>query len=83
MYRLSANKNVNFPKLLKANTDFLDQNFPTWRHNQYLTLKYVKQNGGSNNKLLLVKKIYDLHLFRPFLATYKTMINVLGVDIKW
>ena len=83
MYRLSANKNVNFKKLLQENIKFLDQNFPGWRHNQYITLKYVKNNHGSNSKLYLVKKISDLHLFRPFLATYRTMINKLGVDIKW
>lgn len=83
MYRLSTNKNANFNKLLKENTEFLNQNFPNWHHNQYLTLKYVKQNNGSNNKLYLVKKIYDLHLFKPFLAAYKAMINTFGVDIKW
>lgn len=83
MYRLSTNKNANFNKLLKENTKFLDQNFPNWHRNRYLTLKYVKQNNGSNNKLYLVKKIYDFHLFKPFLATYKAMINTFGVDIKW
>lgn len=83
MYRLSTNKKINFNKFLKENTEFLDQNFPNWRHNQYTTLKYVKKNNGSNSKLYLVKKIYDLHLFKPFLAIYKTMINKLRVDIKW
>lgn len=83
MYRLSANKNVNFKKLLKENTEFLDHNFPGWRNNQYISLKYIKKNNGSNKKLYLVKKIYDLHLFKPFLAIYRTMINKLGVDIKW
>lgn len=83
MYRLSTNKNANFNKLLKYNTKFLDQNFPNWRHNQYLTMKYIIENKGANNKLYIVKKIYDFHLFKPFLTTYKTMINKLGVDIKW
>lgn len=83
MYRLSANKEINFSKILKENKKFLDQNFPNWRHNQYITLQYVRKNNGSNNKLYLVKKIYDLHLFKPFLTTYKIMINKLGVDIKW
>ena len=83
MYRLSANKNVDFKKLLKKNTEFLDQNFPGWRNNQYISLKYIRKNNGSNSKLYFVKKIYDLHLFKPFLAAYRTMINKLGVDIKW
>ena len=83
MYRLSTNKDVDFNNLLEKNTKFLDQNFPNWRNNQYLTVKYVRQNNGSNKKLYVVKKVYDLHLFKPFLATYKAMINKLGVDIKW
>ena len=83
MYRLSANKNVDFKKLLKENRKFLNQNFPKWHNNKYVKLKYIRKNNGSNGKLYLVKKISDLHLFRPFLATYRTMINKLGVDIKW
>lgn len=83
MYRLSANKNVNFKKLLKENREFLNQNFPKWKDNKYTTLKYVRKNKGSNSKLYIVKKISDLHLFRPFLSTYRAMINNLGVDIKW
>lgn len=83
MYRLSANKKANFNKLLKENTEFLDKNFPNWRNNQYITLEFIRKNNGSNAKLLVMKKVYDLHLFKPFLATYKTMINKFGVDIKW
>ncbi len=83
MYRLYANKNADFSKLLKSNTNFLNQNFPNWRHNKYISLKYIKNNQGSNSKLYIVKKFYDLHLFRLFLATYTTMINKFGVDIKW
>lgn len=83
MYRLSTNKEADFNKLLKENTKFLDQNFPNWRYNQYVTLKYIRENSGSNSKLYLVKKVYDFHLFKPFLTAYKTMINKLGVDIKW
>ncbi len=83
MYRLSANKKVNFKKLLKENTEFLDKNFPNWKHNKYISLKYIRRNNGSNKKLFIVKKVYDLHLFKPFLKVYTTMINKLGVDIKW
>lgn len=83
MYRLSANKNVNFKKLLKENIEFLNQNFPNWHNNQYIKLKYVRKNNGSNKKLFIVKKIHDFHLFKPFLVAYTTMINKLGIDIKW
>lgn len=83
MYRLSANKNINFKKLLKENLEFLNKNFPNWHNNQYIKLKYVRKNNGSNKKLFIVKKVYDFHLFRPFLFVYTTMIDKLGVDVKW
>lgn len=83
MYRLSTNKKVDFDKLLKENTKFLDKNFPNWRNNRYITLKYIKKNNGANKKLYIVKKFYDLRLFKIFLIAYKAMINKLGVDIKW
>lgn len=83
MYRLSENKDVNFPKLLKENTKFLDDNFPTWRKNPYINIYYLFQNGGANSKLWVVRQFYRFGLFRVFLFSYKFMINKLKVDVKW
>lgn len=83
MYRLSTNKDADFKKLLKENTVFLDKNFPNWKHNQYISWKYVRENNGTNGKLCIVKSFYDLNLFRVFLMAYTTMINKVGIDIKW
>ncbi len=83
MYRLSADKNLDFNETLRENTAFLDENFPNWRNNKYISKKYIKENNGSNKKLYIVKKFYDLHMFKLFLKVYTFMINNIGIDIKW
>lgn len=83
MYRLSEDKTLDFEKALKDNTDFLNTNFLNWKNNPYIKLSYIQKNNGTNKKLWIVRQCYKFHLFRLFLATYKFMINHIGVDIKW
>ncbi len=83
MYRLSASPDIDFDSVLKNNTIFLDKEFPSWRNNNYITLKYVLKNKGTNMKLLIVRWFYRLHMFKLFLVAYKFMINRLKIDIKW
>lgn len=82
MYRLYADKELDFGKALKTNTTFINTYFPNW-NNEYITLKFILKNKGANKKLYIGKKFYDFHIFRLFLKTYTFMINSLGVDIKW
>ena len=83
MYRLSTVENIDFSKIIRENTQFLDENFPRWRKTDYTKLKYVLKNHGVNSKLWGVKCFYNLGLFRIFLKSYNLMIEKLGVDIKW
>ena len=83
MYRLSEDKQLDFNKALKDNTDFLNKYFPGWKNNKYIKHSYVRKNKGSNKKVWIVRWVYRLHMFKLFLVTYKFMINHLGVDIKW
>ena len=83
MYRVSANKDLDFNKILKNNTKFLDENFPRWRNNKYIRLSYVLKHKGSNFKLWIVRQFYRFHLFKLFLVMYKFMINTLKIDVKW
>lgn len=83
MHRLYATKDINFSKELKKNTEFLDKEFPRWRNNKYITLKYVNSNNGTNKKLWIVRQFYKLHLFPFFLFMYSFMINKIKIDIKW
>lgn len=83
LYRLSENKDVNFSKILANNTKFLDNEFPSWRKNKYITMKYIIRNKGVNSKLWVVRRFYKVHGFKLFLMAYKTMIDKFHVDIKW
>ena len=83
MYRLYSDKNLNFKQALKTNTKFLNETFPTWKNNKYIKHSYVRKHKGTNKKLWIVRQIYKMHLFKPFIATYTFMINKLGIDIKW
>lgn len=83
MYRLSEDKTLDFDSALRANTDFLNNEFPLWKDNEYIKFSYVRKNKGSNKKVWIVRWVYRLHIFKLFLAVYKFMINRIGVDIKW
>lgn len=83
MYRLSADKTLNFKEALKDNKQFLNENFPNWKKTKYTKLSYVIKNHGINFKLWVVKVFYNLGLFRLFIRAYSFMINKMGVDIKW
>lgn len=83
MYRLSANKDIDFNTVLKNNTDYLDSEFPGWRNNRFITLRFVLRNRGTNLKLLIVRWFCRMHMFRLFLALYRFMIDRLKIDIKW
>lgn len=82
MFRISNDKNCNFKEELKKNRKFLNDNFSLWRKSKYLNLGYTLKHK-CNFRSAIMKKIYVMHLFRPFLIVYKFMINVLKVDIKW
>lgn len=83
MYRMSADKTLNFKEALKENKKFLNENFPKWRSSKYIKLNYVIKHKGTNLKLWIVKMFYNLGLFRLFIKVYTFMINKFGVDIKW
>ena len=80
MFRLSNEK--NFKEIIKNNTNFLDKNFSTWRKTKYLKLFYTVSKH-SNQKVAIMKKIYEMKLFRVFLKFYKWVLNTFILDIKW
>ena len=41
------------------------------------------KHGFGNLKILIMKNIYKLHMFRIFLKIYNFMISKLKIDIKW
>ena len=83
MYRLSDDKTIDFNDALKYNTSFLNKEFPNWKNNKYIKLRYVIKNKGCNLKLWIVKVFYKFGLIKLFISMYKFMINKIHIDIKW
>mgnify|MGYP005769007843 FL=1 len=82
MFRLSYDKTCDLKQSLKNNYQFMDDYFPTWRHNCYMKLSHVLKYH-MNFKLWVVRTIDRMHLFRAFLTVYRFMIDKLKIDIKW
>lgn len=83
VFRLSSTPGENVVKDISEITEYLDGEFPTWRHSPYINGAYAFSRGGALLKLLIVQKVYKLHLMRAFLAIYSFMIEKAHVDIKW
>ena len=83
VFRLSSTRGEDVKADLDEVTEYLDREFPTWRHSPYINSSYAHSRGGALKKLNIVQKVYRLHLMRPFLTMYSFMIEKIGIDIKW
>jgi hypothetical protein len=82
-YRLSADKELDLKQIILKNEAFLDNEFPGWRKNQYISIMFPLSHKKANLKISVMRMIYGFKLFGPFLAVYKFMIGTLKKDIKW
>lgn len=82
MFRMSSDKQ-NFSKVFKENMEFLNKEFPLWRHSKYLNITYSLRHKKANLKVGIVKKIYVMHMYKAFLAVYKFILKAFNIDIKW
>lgn len=83
MLMLSNDNTLNFGKTIRDNTKILNTYFINWKNNEYLKFSYVINNKGTNLKPWIVKIVYSLHLFKPFILFYKFFTKKIGIDIKW
>ena len=83
VFRRADGEGADFSLIIRQTTNYLDKNFPTWRHSPYMRLRYALPRGGALTKLWVVQNVYKLHLLRAFLAIYRFIINRLHIDIKW
>lgn len=82
--RLAATPGVAIGKVVGETTDYLDRNFPTWRHSPYLSHAYARGTGSSGiRRLAIAHDFWLAHLMTPFLAAYNLVTARLGIDIKW
>ena len=60
MYRASYDKSINMKKMMKETIAYLNENFPTWRKNPFLTFSYSCKKGFKHFALWGVSKMYIL-----------------------
>ncbi len=82
MLRRYISKDKSFKAELKQNRAFLNTNFPDWKRSKCLKLRRAILGKG-NLKSAIIKHIYAMHLFRPFLSFYVFITQKLKFDIKW
>lgn len=83
LFRLSCDKRYDLRSITQRFTQYLDSNFPTWRHSRYIRCSYARKAGGAFVKLLIAQRIYRAHLMSAALACYRHLISDFHVDIKW
>lgn len=83
MYRASYDKSINMKKMMKETIAYLNENFPTWRKNPFLTFSYSCKKGFKHFALWAVSKMYILGMPMVFIKIYRFMIDKLKIDIKF
>ncbi len=81
MYRVYEND--NFKKIYLNNLIFMNKHFPKYKKSKYLKISYIIKHNFINNKLWIMKVLYNLRLYRLFLGFYIFMIKTFKIDIKW
>ncbi len=81
-FRLSYDKE-NFKNTYKEMKRFINTEFTNWKKCKYLNFFYTVSHKASNMKLVIMKKVYKLGLYKAFLTLYRFMIDKLKIDIKW
>ena len=83
MYRASYDKSINMKKMMKETITYLNENFPTWRKNPFLTFSYSCKKGFKYFAFWGVSKMYLLGMPMLFIKIYRFMIDKLKIDIKF
>lgn len=82
-YRLSCSPEVNLSKELDSNTAYLDEVFPLWRHNPYISLPYALAHSKSYKLLWLGAVAHKTHLLKPLLGAYSWYLKTFNTELKW
>lgn len=82
-YRLSCGGASGLPQAVARSKEYLDKNFPTWRHSPYVCGRYARLHGPSYRRLLISSRMFRAGLLVPFLNAYKLVTEAARIDIKW
>lgn len=80
--RLAFKHMRRVPFYIKTTRKFMDENFPEWRHNKYLSLKYACKKSVHATVVSCASIMYKCHLFVIIVYVYWFMNHVLKKDFR-
>ena len=83
MYRASYDPKIDIKKMTKETIKYLNENFPTWRKNPFLTFRYSIKRGFKHIGLWGVSLLYKWNMPMVYIRTYRFLVDKLKIDIKF
>ena len=83
MYRASYDEKIDIKKMTKETIKYLNENFPTWRKNPFLTFRYSIKKGFKHICLWGVSLLYKWNMPMLYIRTYRFLVDKLKIDIKF
>ena len=83
MYRASYDEKINIKQMTKDSIKYLNENFPTWRKNPFLTFRYSFKRGFKHIGLWGVSLLYKWNMPMIYIRVYRFLVDKLKIDIKF
>ena len=83
MYRASYDPKIDIKKMTKETIQYLNNNFPTWRKNPFLTFKYSIKKGFKHVGLWGVSLLYKWNMPMVYIKMYRFLVDKMKIDIKF
>ena len=83
MYRASYDPNIDIKKMTKETIKYLNENFPTWRKNPFLTFRYSMKKGFKHIGLWGVSLLYKWNMPMVYIRVYRFLVDKMKIDIKF
>ena len=80
---VSYNKKVNMRKLMKEVTEYLDENFSTWRKSKFFKVSHCFPKGIKYVAIWGVHLLYRMKIPIIYVWAYRFLVDKLHIDIKW
>ena len=70
-------------QIIRQSRRYLDQNFPGWRKNKFLSFRALSKRGLKGVLLWNCRLLYKRHMFGLFIFEYRLFTKLFKKDIKW
>ena len=75
-------KGDSLSRVYKETVSFLNKNFPGWKMNRYLRLKYVKKYPKLR-RVLCAFALYKMPVWPAVAMVYRYLEKTVGLELKW